>query len=701
MTNPSPIRSFLDIQDDLGRIIDAAQHVAHDQLEQDPSNDELRSVHSNLVGTRAKLDNRVFSVAWLALTKAGKSTVVNAQLGCELLPSRSIPETAAVVRVRHDPNADDGILELPDGGELCGWQRIQSYLREANAAVRGGEAPPSLSFTLRAPLASIADRAIDGLHLELLDTPGPDEAGGLLRGTVERLLRDADVVVYLFDFTKLKTDEEEAMLSQLASLRGDLIHSLGDRLHFAVNKVDTWDRNSLSVEETPTYVAELASRYLGVDVSPEQVTPISARDAHLARVVISGHATDEQEEDFARLLYGRRWAGHSQEELVEDAPQILRESGVYRLEERILHHVCEDRGRLFAESLVTSTQAALDRLSNLLNTSRAAMERDEEELRERIATLKTEMETVRRGMATIRESADQAEAGMERFVHEQFRTFTRGIEQVIEDALKEDPTLTEPRSRRLMDIIQHFLGKHSAGPEELQQKLRQLNQRIAAYLQSEFASFRLSLEATAWDRQREFFLELERELIPLASRIEEAVGEALDIHLEPVPIKVEFEDLSVLHDDIDRTLDRFFSMARRTRQVERSEDIDVASWCAPARYETRTWMEDETYEEHHIDLGKVRGHWLREVDRRSRGSSEVARRVVSKHVRRAAARAESALEVYANGYLQTMERELVESDQGEAHREARRRAVLTRMAELAELSDALGRCQDLLTRGTA
>ncbi len=109
-----------------------------------------------------------------------------------------------------------------------------------------------------------------------LDTPGPNEAGEEgLRLQVERLLGGVDAVLYLLDYTKLKTQEEAAMFLRLKAVNPQLVRRLAQRLFFVVNKVDTMATSEgQGPEETRRYVAELVTRQLnleGFHLAPEQV----------------------------------------------------------------------------------------------------------------------------------------------------------------------------------------------------------------------------------------------------------------------------------------------------------------------------------------------------------------------------------------------------------------------------------------------
>ena len=66
----------------------------------------------------------------------------------------------------------------------------------------------------------------------------------MCRFEIERLLDSVDAVIYLLDYTKLKTQEEKELLVKLRTLNPRLFGRLSRRLFFVVNKVDQVRRPS-------------------------------------------------------------------------------------------------------------------------------------------------------------------------------------------------------------------------------------------------------------------------------------------------------------------------------------------------------------------------------------------------------------------------------------------------------------------------
>src|SRR5262249_12437088 len=157
-----------------------------------------------------------FQIAVIALMKAGKSTLINACLGGSFLPSSNEAQTARVVSIRHAPEMAEGRLCGGQGEIARGAAEINSSLKALNGEARKEKFPPEDELVLEASLASLAGRSLGQCGFEILDTPGPNEAGAEpLRAKIERLLRDVDVIVYLLDYTRLKSEDDRTLFEKL------------------------------------------------------------------------------------------------------------------------------------------------------------------------------------------------------------------------------------------------------------------------------------------------------------------------------------------------------------------------------------------------------------------------------------------------------------------------------------------------------
>lgn len=97
------------------------------------------------------------------------------------------------------------------------------------------------------------------------------------RHSVERLLDSVDAVVYILDYTKLKTTEEATVLAKLKDANPQLVHRLAQRLFFVVNKIDNMQTaKGLQEEELCDYVADVITKQMNSEafqLRPDQVWP--------------------------------------------------------------------------------------------------------------------------------------------------------------------------------------------------------------------------------------------------------------------------------------------------------------------------------------------------------------------------------------------------------------------------------------------
>ncbi|MCX4244054.1 dynamin family protein [Paraliomyxa miuraensis] len=182
--------------------------------------------------TRRRLDDHRVRAVVLGEIKQGKSTLINAILGDDALPTGVTPTTGAVATVR--VGRDPGTFLCREGSsgeatrEPLDPERFSALATgrekaEAGAAVElvvgAGALPPSL---------------------ELIDTPGMNDMervrGAISRGELPR----ADVLVLVLDATQLLNRTELAFLRDAVAAVGGLSGS-GARLLLAINRIDLVD----------------------------------------------------------------------------------------------------------------------------------------------------------------------------------------------------------------------------------------------------------------------------------------------------------------------------------------------------------------------------------------------------------------------------------------------------------------------------
>jgi len=696
-------KDFSATRQEIGRLLDQALAIAQAETEYQGKAAQSTSVIPLLMAARKKWERQSFQIAALALAKSGKSTLLNAWLGDEYLPSASTPETARIVRIRHDPKATAGSLKDRDEVKASGAQEVRAFLRDLNDQTRQNQTmPPEDELLLSAPLIALADSEFGDQRFELLDTPGPNEAGTeVLKAKVERLLDEVDVIVYLLDYTKLKTEEERLLFEKLVSLRPELLKTYEKRLFFVVNKVDEQNRNGLTRDQTADYVVGVLRKQLGLQVPPSRILPVSAEYALLARLVASGRATPEVIVDFAKEALGIRAARNATREMcLPHADGLLADSNIKAVEEAVLNYVFRDRGRLLVDTLLSDhLKRALDRLENQLKTAQGTLRVDQEELTRRVKKLETDLRSTERQVDVVGQKTERFKRDTEEWIRRQFDTFKARTADEIDRAFEEGETRQRGGlASRLYKRVKDLVGVESQDKREMGKQVIDLNRAISQQLQNEFEVFRLDLEREAQVHQRRLFSELEGILEPLARQIEEKVSQTLDITLNPVSMSFATPSLDELHGDIEDKIGSFIATKRKTETTYSRKRVVTkkGSWCSKDEYGYQNIPHEHVVTNHGIKVDKIREFWTTKIAEMTEVSVSTSRKVIAASLEQALDRARQELSRQCESYMATIRREIEEKKRGEAQWRQRLKDVDARLGECRKLREDAKRCEEIV-----
>ncbi|MFD9733262.1 dynamin family protein [Umezawaea sp. NPDC059074] len=359
----------------------------------------LREVSDTFAGTEhahlrdavqadiAALGKAELVIPVVAPTNAGKSTILNAVVGAEVLPSRAGAMTTVPTRIVLDPaiattalhlDSSDvaeleritGLVAVGDGdavtryphlsdlferiraatlepwrAEYRGIEIVRSALTRINDVVRLGELVDAGTVTGRRLIPSVHVPYASGNtagRVVLVDTPGTDEFGlaTLLGEVVVRQLEQAHLVVVVLDYTSMNRTAD----ADLHALVEPIVGNMGaHKLFGVVNKVD--ERRSpqdMDAEQVDAF----ARNHLGI-TAEGRVVETTARRALLAsrflRRVEEGPvdlSTDQTVRDLAVELYP---VDHelqltllTAEHLVLTAQRMWADSGIPRMLELVV-----------------------------------------------------------------------------------------------------------------------------------------------------------------------------------------------------------------------------------------------------------------------------------------------------------------------------------------------------------------------------
>jgi signal recognition particle receptor subunit beta len=380
-------------------------------------NENLRLVNESL--KRVKLGELTMTI--VAPTSAGKSTVINAIAGQDLLPSRNDPMTVLpteivfsrevakpelflsedlmtllpkVWRLLHQELEEIGlekaveqatkkhfprenvIQEILKGSsvafqsEVKESNRIQSELIRINDLLRlcgiFGIATdlsqmPRIEVPFPPELSSLAGLGT----LVLVDTPGVSEGEFLnLVNVVKERLEASSLVLVVVDYKNIKqTETVKKLVDEIAEVKGR------DRIYIIVNKIDARDLNN-SEELTTQQIFNLVKTQYEIDDPQNRVFEMSALEAFLAtnfqrEEQICSPTQLRESKSFDALgqkYYAKSWRNQKTtvtlEEMQKAADECLQDSGFVAFRDKAIAPLVTDA----APSMIT-IKGALNNIS--------------------------------------------------------------------------------------------------------------------------------------------------------------------------------------------------------------------------------------------------------------------------------------------------------------------------------------------------
>lgn len=316
------------------------------------------------------VENLELRMAIVAPMKAGKSTIINAIIGQEIVPSHNDAMTTLPTEIIFNNHLFQPILKLSENYcyqfqntinnlqtkiqnlgieralEIANYPHLQKLLEEIeqgyiiSTETMGRESSiktlTTLNHILRlvnqlAPDSNIIESLTDIPSIEtsfwrtsqiqqlqtqgqlvIVDTPGPNEAGqGKLKYVVSTQLQQSSLVLIVLDFTQLRSisaAEVKQEVDKVIELRGK------ENLYILVNKVDVREEEEEEKYLNQEQVQQFVATNFGIS-GQERVFEISAKWAFLA----TNFMRELQENPdilptkmksapaLAKQIYGRKW----------------------------------------------------------------------------------------------------------------------------------------------------------------------------------------------------------------------------------------------------------------------------------------------------------------------------------------------------------------------------------------------------------
>lgn len=225
--------------------------------------------------------NSEAEVSVIATMSSGKSTLLNAILGKEVLPSKNEACTATICRIKDVDGLENFRLraETIDGKVISDWKEINSddikkYNEEGNKM--------GINLFLEGDVPGINS---DEMNLILIDTPGPNNSQNTEhKEATYKFIKDTKnnpLVLYVMNATQHGTNDDANLLSEISEIVKNNGKQAEERFIFALNKIDCFDPEKESINTLIENSKEYLRRF---GIENPKIFPISAEAAKLVRL---------------------------------------------------------------------------------------------------------------------------------------------------------------------------------------------------------------------------------------------------------------------------------------------------------------------------------------------------------------------------------------------------------------------------------
>ncbi|AFN79599.1 hypothetical protein PSJM300_17730 [Stutzerimonas stutzeri DSM 10701] len=264
---------------------EAREHPRFDQFIED--NDEVRQ-------SIEEAFNRDFDVYVVATMSSGKSTLINAMLGRDLLPAANEATTATIARITDNDQMTEhfSAKRYDRSGQLVGQESDVDLecLKDWN------QLGDTKLIDIEGNIVAIRER--EDVRLVLTDTPGPNNSQDEEhQRTTMSFIQDSKrnpLILYVLNASQLGTNDDRNLLGLVAETMRKGGKQSKDRFIFVINKMDVFDPEN--GENIPS-VLERVNQYLTSNgIHNPLIYPVSANLTRLIRKPSDQHTRKERGE---------------------------------------------------------------------------------------------------------------------------------------------------------------------------------------------------------------------------------------------------------------------------------------------------------------------------------------------------------------------------------------------------------------------
>lgn len=183
-----------------------------------------------------KAKNSRFEVNVVATMSSGKSTLINALLGQQLMPAANEATTATIVKIVDTESDHFSAVAFDKSGNKIA--ELDSVTLEGMKSLNSDERVSTVELRGKIPFVKTT-----GMNLVLVDTPGPNNSRDKRHEEMTYSMianSDKSLVLYVMNGTQLGINDEKEFLDYICRQMANGGKQSRERFIFAVNKMDSY-----------------------------------------------------------------------------------------------------------------------------------------------------------------------------------------------------------------------------------------------------------------------------------------------------------------------------------------------------------------------------------------------------------------------------------------------------------------------------
>lgn len=466
----------------------------------------------NLAVLKKKLSDQEYSVAIIAAMKAGKSTLINAFLGNDILPNESDACTASITEIKHAPTFIEKVRKIYKNGSVIDifateeFDLGEAFHADVKKSRNSNEIDKILKYEINSPIIAVNDLNSDSSIQKflLVDTPGTNEAQldeqvdiTALKENTYYQLRNANAVIFVFDFTSYKSETNVNLLNDIFAGREDLKKDL-DKVFFVLNKIDMRTEKDGDIPNILANVKELIKTATKNVIDSPNVIPVSALKALQGRRLVQNNITEKDKKELET-----KYAGPYGQEVEIDGDILIRtlkgeklgtalfeDSMLPALEKEVIVNTFKNATESLYKESLSILNGRLEKLTDFIQNEITLTEINYEEKEAQIKQSEEDIQKLKKYTSPIKERVETLKQQYETNVTSVLKSVTYKMENALSDAVSnynvEYKFNSKEEAQETSSKIQESVTKSLADvSSEVEDKLTRLYEEFQIRLKNE------------------------------------------------------------------------------------------------------------------------------------------------------------------------------------------------------------------------